>query len=210
MAMVEVKDRILDVAQALFVKRGVRNVNVDEICHELGISKKTFYQFYQSKEDLVGSMVDKHLQEINSSFESDLEGMDAIEVLIYVFNHRNKENFMVHKKIGDDIDKYYHDTFVAHTKKAFKCVWEGMLKYVDRGIEEGYFRADIDKQAMLLLLSMLHKSMVAYIDGEFIAPGRRLSAHALDQAYKDIVTHTILTEKGWDYYNNKLNEKDKN
>lgn len=208
--MVEVKDRILDVAQALFVKRGVRNVNVDEICHELGISKKTFYQFYQSKEDLVGSMVDKHLHEINSAFESDLKGKDAIEVLIYVFNHRNKENFMVHKKIGDDIDKYYHDTFVAHTKKTFKYVREGMLKYIDRGIEEGYFRSDIDKEAMLLLLSMLHKTMVAYVEGEVITPGRRLSVHSLDQAYKDIVTHALLTGKGWEYYNNKLNEKDKN
>jgi AcrR family transcriptional regulator len=47
----------MDVALELFVARGIRDVSIDEVCHELGISKKTFYVFYAKKEDLVRDTV---------------------------------------------------------------------------------------------------------------------------------------------------------
>lgn len=44
-------------ANGLFSKDGVREVSIDDICRKLCISKKTFYQYYAQKEDLVADVV---------------------------------------------------------------------------------------------------------------------------------------------------------
>lgn len=49
----ETKERIISESIQLFIHRGVRSVNMDEISSQLGISKKTLYQYFSNKQELV-------------------------------------------------------------------------------------------------------------------------------------------------------------
>ena len=51
------KDNILIQAEAFFMKYGFRNVTMDDLCKEMGISKKTLYQYFQTKDALVESCI---------------------------------------------------------------------------------------------------------------------------------------------------------
>lgn len=198
----DMKEKILEVSRALFVKRGVRDVNVDEICRGLGISKKTFYQYYDSKEDLVGIMVDDHLHRMMEDFMADIAGCSTVGILSKAFNHTPRVNIMLDKKIAEDMDRYYHEVFVSHMKKSAKLFKEAMTGYMARGIEEGVFREDLDIQATMVNFIILHREVVRYISGDCICEGRKVSAKALVASMADMVRHTILSEKGWEEYDN--------
>lgn len=198
----DMKEKILEVSRALFVKRGVRDVNVDEICRGLGISKKTFYQYYDSKEDLVGIMVDDHLHRMMEDFMADIAGCSTVGILSKAFNHTPKVNIMLDKKIAEDMDRYYHEVFVSHMKKSAKLFKEAMTGYMARGIEEGVFRKDLDIQATMVNFILLHREVVRYISGDCICEGRKVSAKALVASMADMVRHTILSAKGWEEYDN--------
>jgi AcrR family transcriptional regulator len=49
----ETRQRILSTAQQIFLKTGFSKVTMDELANELGMSKKTLYKHFSSKEDLL-------------------------------------------------------------------------------------------------------------------------------------------------------------
>ena len=57
----EVKDRILVKAADLFCRYGIRTITMDEIASQLGISKKTIYQFFTDKDDMVSAVIDQEI-----------------------------------------------------------------------------------------------------------------------------------------------------
>src|ERR1700759_71113 len=54
----ENKERILEKATQLFMRYGIRSITMDEIATQLGISKKTIYQFFTDKDDMVSAIID--------------------------------------------------------------------------------------------------------------------------------------------------------
>src|SRR5205823_1985521 len=53
----EAKDRILQKAHELFMRYGIRSVSMDDMAAQLGMSKKTLYQYYSDKEELIDAVV---------------------------------------------------------------------------------------------------------------------------------------------------------
>lgn len=190
--------KILRVARSLFGKRGVRDVNIDEICHALGISKKTFYQYYVSKEALVGQMVELHIAEVRKVFERTSAGMNPVELLLFASRYRPRGAYILSERIGMDIKKYYNDIFVEHTKKVRAMSKEKIMGFVKGGIDEGYFRDDMDVESEITVLILLHEAVEGYMRGEYIHGGKRIPARVMFKAFMDVYLHAILTEKGWD------------
>ena len=193
-----VKRQIFGVAKSLFSKRGVRDVGVDEICHELGISKKTFYQYYGSKEALVGEMIDLHLVQVKKAIDTACEGKSCVEMLFFFVNYRPRGEFMLSEKVAGDIEKYYHDTFVEHTRKVRELRTKEVMAYLQAGARDGSFRSDIDMDAVVLILAMIHDSISRYLKGDFIYGGRKRSAKSLYASFEDMALHCLLTPKGWE------------
>ena len=57
------KEQIIAGARQLFNHYGVKTVRLDDVTHQLGITKKTLYQYFDNKEDLVRQMLDAQLGE---------------------------------------------------------------------------------------------------------------------------------------------------
>src|SRR5215467_4766831 len=56
--------RIRDKAKEMFMRYGIRSVSMDDIATQLGMSKKTIYQYFTDKNDLVDMVVDDDVQEM--------------------------------------------------------------------------------------------------------------------------------------------------
>ncbi len=79
----EVKECILSIAQNLFFKQGIKSVSIDDISEEMSMSKKTFYKFFPSKDEIITTLVENHIQ--RDMLEIDKirnNSEDAIEELI--------------------------------------------------------------------------------------------------------------------------------
>src|SRR5215204_2546022 len=65
----EVKKKILKAAESLFMKYGVRSISMDDIARHLSVSKKTLYQHFEDKEDIVTIASQSHIEAMSQQFE---------------------------------------------------------------------------------------------------------------------------------------------
>jgi len=140
-----IKERIQQKAGELFLRYGIRSVTMDEIATQLGISKKTIYQFYADKDSLVkdiftGITDDNkkkcyHFKDIseNAIHEQFLAGDSAQEI----FNNMNSA-------ILFDLNRFHPNVFAEFEKFKKQFLFNTIKENIQRGIKEGLFRKDID------------------------------------------------------------------
>ena len=110
-------------ANGLFSKDGVREVSIDDICRKLCISKKTFYQYYAQKEDLVADVVTYNVERKKDEFERMVEGKNAVQVLKAMFALIGRKKTMdKDKRMVKNIMKYYPETFIKHAEDRSKAL----------------------------------------------------------------------------------------
>lgn len=202
------KETIMLTANGLFSKDGVREVSIDDICRKLCISKKTFYQFYSQKEDLVADVVAYNIEKKRSEFEKLVEGKDAVQVMKSLFSLINKKKTVdKDKRMAKDIMKYYPETFTRHLDKRNRELHHFFVDCFNDGMRQGLVRSDMDVDAVQLLTCIMHEGIARYLDGEYHIEGAKLSFKSLATTFEDIVTRTILTPKGFEEYKSLDNDK---
>ena len=143
---------ILSKVRELYMKYGIKSVTMDDVASELGISKKTLYQFVIDKDDLVGKFVDFEIQirqeEICKCFRI---GFNAIEELFEISLFMNKIIRDQNPATEHDLRKYYHH----HYEKTVKTRRERMYNYVllnlKKGKKEKLYRTDMDEEIIAKL-----------------------------------------------------------
>ncbi len=190
----EIKERILNQAEQMFIQFGYSKVTMDEIAASLGMSKKTLYKFFPGKEALVKEMItsmkcsiDDHIEYVWNN--SDMEFMDKLKS---VMNFIGKQTTKLHGPLLEDLHKNIpevwqeiHDFRKANAVKRFTV-------FINEGVEKGVFRKDIDRQ--LIVLFYLH-AIQGLINPETLSQ-LPYSANQVFDAVIRIIFEGILTEEG--------------
>ena len=141
----EVSERILTHAHELFMQYGLKSVSMDDIATQLGMSKKTIYQFYADKESLVKEVVTKTTQENQLVCESDCEKSEnAIHELFLAMAQMSKLYQTMNPSVVYDLHKYYPKAFQIFNAHKNVFIYEKIKHNIIRGIEEGLYRENID------------------------------------------------------------------
>lgn len=188
-----IKERIQQKAGELFRRYGIRSVTMDEIAGQLGISKKTIYQFYSDKDTLVkdiftGITDDNkkkccHFKDIseNAIHEQFLAGDSAQEI----FNNMNSSVLF-------DLNRFHPNVFAEFEKFKKQFLFNTIKENIQRGIKEGLFRKDID----INIITWLRLEMISGIfNNEEVITGKT-KPHRFEDEMKDFFLHGICTEKG--------------
>ena len=75
------KNHIIQTAGEMFFRLGIRSVSIDDICHELGMSKKTFYVYFASKDELIEQMLQANLKYMSTKMEELLKLNDFRQIV---------------------------------------------------------------------------------------------------------------------------------
>ena len=79
------KDKIIEGAEKLFFQYGVRSVSMDDVARELSMSKKTLYQYFTNKEELVTEVARTHLISEKEQFQNIAQSaQNALEELFSI------------------------------------------------------------------------------------------------------------------------------
>lgn len=195
-------------ADSLFSEEGIREVSIDDICRKLGISKKTFYQYYAQKEDLVADVVTNNVRKKKDEFDRMVKGKDIVQILKALFSMVNRKKTMVKdKRMVKDIMKYYPETFTKHAEERGKAMHRFFVERFREGMEQGLVRSDMDVDGVQLLICIMHEGMTDYLEGSGHVEGVKVSFKSLAAAFEDIVTRTLLTPKGFEEYSSLTNDK---
>jgi len=137
----EVKEQILKVSRELFYKHGLKRVTVSEICSELRISKKTFYDIFSQKEDLIR----ENLREMETTFPTIDLSLHFLDNYKFISNFpmdevRIKQNM----DFFYDLSKYYPLLMEEHQAIMRTKFLDTFLKLVSLGRKEGYIRENFN------------------------------------------------------------------
>lgn len=124
---------------------GVKHVTMDDLATQLGISKKTIYQYFKDKDALVSSVVEfelaNHALLCNQSTQAADNAVHEIFLLMSViqemFNRMNPLALF-------EIEKYYPLAFDKIKKHKEDIIFSMISANLEKGIAEGLYRKDVD------------------------------------------------------------------
>jgi AcrR family transcriptional regulator len=139
------KDNIIQTANILFAKCGVSAVKVDDICGQLTISKKTFYKYFQSKENLIMQVSEKILSSINGKMVDTVgNDKDIKEEASNIFDILTQFNSQYSTTFFNDINTHYPNIFKLFVKVKEDIIKNVMGKNIERGISRGIYNAELN------------------------------------------------------------------
>ena len=144
------KDRIVDLAMELFVDKGIKAVRMDDIAQRLAISKRTLYELYDNKEDLLCEGVRRHRLEHDGEMKAMMDaGKNVIDIILYLYK-KNIEGFRkVNPRFFSDIVKYPRVVDMLEADRATNR--QHFQDFLRRGVNEGYFRPDVNYELVATL-----------------------------------------------------------
>jgi AcrR family transcriptional regulator len=137
--------RIKEKAHALFMQYGLRSVSMDDIAGSLGMSKKTIYQYFADKDDLVLAVISEELernesvceQYQQSSINAVHEIFLALDMVVALFSAMNPS--LIH-----DMHKYHPKAFLKFQQYKDDYIYSTIRENMQRGIQEGLYREGIN------------------------------------------------------------------
>jgi TetR/AcrR family transcriptional regulator, cholesterol catabolism regulator len=149
MEEIEIKDKILKGALDLFKKYGIRSVSMDDIARHLSISKKTIYQYFVDKEDMVVQVAKDHIEQSKTKFDETVQhSRNAIDELILISVLLKKEVESMNPSMLFDLHKYHTTGWNVWLDHKNHYIRSSVVRNLRQGIEEGYYRPEIDPEVM--------------------------------------------------------------
>lgn len=143
------RERIQQKAEELFHRYGIRSITMDEIAAQLGISKKTIYQSFSDKDELVTAVFDKHMVENKEKCLADREkSKDAIHEIFLDLELMGEMLKAMNPYVMYDLEKYHPNVFKKFIDYKNKFLYKLLNDNLKRGIEEEVYRADINVDIM--------------------------------------------------------------
>ena len=138
---------ILERILGLYRKYGIKSVTMDDAAAELGISKKTLYQYFSDKDDLVSKTIEyeasKRIREFD---EIQDKNQDAIAELLEVSHCLNLIIQEYSPVIEHDLKKYYPAHYNRIQELRRVNMYESVIRNIRKGKEEGIFRSDLNEE----------------------------------------------------------------
>jgi len=165
--MDEKLDLILSESLRLFKKNGIRSVTMDDVSKELGMSKKTIYQYFANKSELVEQVLNLMLTRESTACisEEDKAKMNAIDILLAVSRNVSKQMKDMNPINAFELQKYYPAIFREFVIRKRDHVFETVKQNFAQGISEGIYRNDLDID---LVARLYIQKLVDVHDPEFL------------------------------------------
>jgi AcrR family transcriptional regulator len=129
----------------VFMRLGIKAVNMDDVARHLGVSKKTLYKHFKDKRDLVIRSLHQMLNETDRRMRSMLDHPgNAIDAEFAMMRYVRKMLSAQHPSVMFDLQKYYTSAWAEVTEKRERLIYLSAQQNLERGQREGVYRSDFD------------------------------------------------------------------
>lgn len=189
----ETRETILETANRLFLQYGIRSITMDDIAKELSISKKTIYQYFSDKDEVVELSMQHYMEQQKVIFEEmQQKATNTLEELYYISQHIKTGFQNISMSALFDIQKHYPKVwqmFLVYKEEVFK---KTMTDTINRGIQEGYFRSDVEPE----LMALLRFEQIQMCFNPSIFPKDKYNFSEMQTHFLMHFIHGMLTDKG--------------
>ncbi len=175
------------------MRYGFRSVTMDEIAGQLGVSKKTIYQYFKDKDELVESVMQHEIEYMQDTCKVQRSNSDnAIEELFKDMEAMEEAIASLNPQILFDLEKFYPQAYAKIRQHKNTFLLEVIIKNLHRGIKEELYRSDIDID--ITAKFRLESSFVAF-NQDLFPYGKYSLLHVANEIYY-LFIHGIATAKG--------------
>lgn len=189
----DIRNKIVESALNQFLIYGVRNVSMNSIAADIGISKRTIYEIFKDKTELVHNCMEKlKYDHEERSRKISSSSNNVIETFFTFMKEGIKTMSSINPVFFRDVRKFYlisWNTIIAEIEKDHLYMTEKLL---EKGIKEGLFRDDID----LKIVSKLFHEQINLIADEKIFPRDEFNHADIFQSLIINFVRGISTTKG--------------
>lgn len=150
----QAKEDMIESISDLFLKYGLRSTSMEDICTHLKISKKTLYQFFSNKDDVVEQVM-LHRRD-KRRLKEDIENLlqqNSIEALLLIRNHIISDFSSRLPANMFDIKKYHPEVYERILRLDSEFSLTTFRKLLNNGMERGYFRKDLNLDVQIYLFT---------------------------------------------------------
>ena len=188
---------ILERVRRLFFTYGVRSVSMDDICKNIGISKKKLYQLVTSKNHLVEKLLELERQNFEVIFDqNNFEGVNAIDILLIVSKDIGNRFQDISPSMTFDLKKYYPDVYHKHIEERIEFIYQKIQINMQKGISQGMYRDDLSIE---LVARLYIRRLIDLHNPEFF-PADKFSFQTLFEVMFDNFIRGIANSVGIEYY----------
>lgn len=149
------KQEILMQTAAVFMRYGMKSVNMDDVARELSISKKTLYKYVKDKNDLVKQCMESFCaMERYECQRCKQDSENAIDELLLITEAAGRHLKNIHPSIHYDLEKYYLEGWKVFKKHKEEFIYGEVLQNLKQGIDEGLYRENINPEIIAKLYTM--------------------------------------------------------
>jgi AcrR family transcriptional regulator len=157
------RSEIIDKSAMIFLRHGIKSVTMDDLVRELGMSKKTIYNYFKDKDDLVTLIVTTLIERNRTACEiGRLKSETAIDALMNISEFSTRLFTEIHSSVFYDLQKYYPEAWNIIKQHRLEFVSNQITQNIIRGQEEGIYIAELNPKIMagihLSIVSMMTDS----------------------------------------------------
>jgi AcrR family transcriptional regulator len=143
----DIKTKILENSMELFLHRGCKAVTMDDIAKENGISKKTLYELFKDKSDLLEQCIDfLRCHMIKYSNDMEEESDNVMSLLFKIHQTQSDVIINLKRKFFTELKRYYYTIYKQTVEKFMKYHMERTKVYLSKGQREGLIIENIDTE----------------------------------------------------------------
>ena len=191
------QNEIINKVCTLYKSYGIKSITMDDAARHLGISKKTLYQFFSDKTELVKKAIAWEIDQKQKSFAKlEQDNLNAIEELLVYYKIQIKMILDYKPNFIYDLKKYYPSIYNQYVTIKREKILDSVKLNLKKGIEEGFFRPNLNVSIISRLTLMRIEGM---IHSGIFTTDEMMSPSVFTEIYNYHI-YGIVTSKGKSYF----------
>jgi AcrR family transcriptional regulator len=189
----EIRDKIISGSSKMFIKFGIRSITMDMIAEQLGISKRTIYENFTDKNELLKYSLEAGMVEQKAVVEEIFKNSEnVIDAMLKTIKHNANTLKSINPLFFFDIQKYYPELYKLLIKKNDRQKISRLIEMLNKGIQEKIIRNEINVEIVAILIAEQFKM----IGNQEIFPEDKFSKIEIFENISINFIRGIATEKG--------------
>lgn len=199
------KDTILEKAMEMYLKLGFKGVTLDDIAQEMSISKKTIYQHFANRNELIETVAKKIMEEIKCDIDILSQGqMDPMEEMFAIRRYLRKSLEGKFQLPIYQLTKFFPEIAQKLKRDQFDKMYHSVIDNLNRGMALGLYRAEIN----LEFVTRIYFAGVTGTKDTDLFPDTQFNVHTVTNMYLEYHLRAICTSKGLTLLEKHLKEND--
>jgi len=157
----DIRDRIIEEATESFKTFGIKTVTMDTLASQLGMSKRTIYEVFSDKEELLIAVLSRIAQQQKDLVKKVLDESENSISAIFRMLEFSRDNYQyLNPAFQSDLKKYHHDLLLKSEESLEMPDYRDHYLVIEKGIKEGLFRKDLNTELINRGLYNLGRSLM--------------------------------------------------